>query len=61
MLINKILNKITNWIGHILRKNYLLHDATKGQVTEVKRSRKKKTAPCCLGQQKKVMGNKGGS
>jgi hypothetical protein len=26
----------TNWIGHILRRLCLLHDATEGQMTEVK-------------------------
>ena len=25
-----------NWTGHILRRNFLLHDATEGQMTEVK-------------------------
>jgi hypothetical protein len=35
-LLNNILNKKANWIGHILRRNCLLHDAIKGQMTEVK-------------------------
>ena len=37
-----ILRKKDNWIGLILRRNYLLHDVIEGQMTEVKRSRKKK-------------------
>ena len=35
-LLNNILRRKANWIGHILRRNCFLHDATKGQVTEVK-------------------------
>ena len=31
-----LLNNIANWIGHILRRNCLLHDAIEGQMTEVK-------------------------
>ena len=25
-----------NWVGHIIRRNCLLHDAIEGQITEVK-------------------------
>ena len=38
----RIINKVrfaerkANWIGHILRRNCLLHDAIEGQMTEVK-------------------------
>ena len=32
----EILRRKTNWIGHILRRNCLLHDAIEGQITEVK-------------------------
>ena len=35
-LLNNILCRKVNWIGHILRRNCLLHDAIEGQVTEVK-------------------------
>jgi hypothetical protein len=35
-LLNDILRRKTNWIGHILRRNYLLHDAIEGQMTEMK-------------------------
>ena len=35
-LINNILRRKDNWIGHILRRNWLLHDAIDGQITEVK-------------------------
>jgi hypothetical protein len=36
ILINNILRRKANWIGHILRRNCLLHDVTEGQMTEVK-------------------------
>ena len=35
LLIN-IQRRKANWIGHILRRNYLLHDAIEGQMMEVK-------------------------
>ena len=35
-LLNNILRRKVNWIGHILRRNCLLHDSIKGQMTEVK-------------------------
>ena len=35
-LLNNILRRNANWIGHILRINCLLHDAIKEQMTEVK-------------------------
>ena len=35
-LLNNILHIKANWIGHILRRNFLLHDAIEGQMTEVK-------------------------
>ena len=47
-LLNNILRREANWIGHILRRNCLLHDAVEGQMTEVKRvgkEKKKNTAP----------------
>ena len=31
-----ILRRKTNWMGHNLRRNCLLHDAIEGQMTEVK-------------------------
>ena len=34
--INNILCRKAEWIGHILRRNCLFHDATEGQMTEVK-------------------------
>ena len=34
-LLNNLLHRKANWIGHILRINYLLHDATEGQMTEL--------------------------
>ena len=35
-LLNNILCRKANWIGHILRTNCLLHDAIEGQMTKVK-------------------------
>ena len=35
-LLNYVLHRKTNWIGHILKRNCLLHDAIEGQMTEVK-------------------------
>ena len=34
--LNNILRGKVNWIGHILRRNCLLHDAIEGQMAEVK-------------------------
>ena len=31
-----LIRRKANWIGHILRRNCLLHDAIEGQMTEVK-------------------------
>ena len=36
MLLNNILHRKTNWVGHILRRNCLVHDAMEGQMTKVK-------------------------
>ena len=35
-LLNNIIRRKVNWIGHILRRNCLLNDAIEGQMTEVK-------------------------
>ena len=35
-LLNNIRFRKANWIGHILRRNCLLHDAIEGQTTDVK-------------------------
>ena len=35
-LLNNILRRKANWIGHIMRINCLLHDAIEAQMTEVK-------------------------
>ena len=43
-LLNNIQRRKANWIGHILRINFLLHDTIEGQMTR-ERSRKKNTAP----------------
>ena len=35
-LLKNILSRKANWIGHILRRDCLLHDAIEGQMTELK-------------------------
>ena len=35
-LLKNILRRKANWIGHILRRNCLLHDAIEGRITEVR-------------------------
>jgi hypothetical protein len=42
-LLNNILSRKTNWIGHILRRNCHLHDAIEGQMTEVEGVGKRRT------------------
>ena len=45
-LLNNILCRKANWIGHILRRNCFLHDATEEQMTKLKGvGRSKGTAP----------------
>ena len=36
-LLNNILRRKVYWIGHILKRNCLLHDATEVQIMDVKR------------------------
>ena len=36
-LLNNILRRKANWVGHILRRNCLLHDGIEEQMAEVKR------------------------
>ena len=35
-LLKNILHRKPNWIGHILRRNCLLHDVIEGRMTEVR-------------------------
>ena len=35
-LLNNIVRRKANWIGHILRRNFLLYDFIEGQMTEAK-------------------------
>jgi hypothetical protein len=60
-LLNNILRKKANWIGHILRRNCLLHDPIKGQMTEVKGVERRKTTPRWFEKEKKILRAKGGS
>ena len=53
-LLNNITRRKANWIGHILIRNCLPHDAIEGQMTEVKGVRR-------LEKQEKILGAKGGS
>ena len=45
ILLNNILRRKANWIGHILRRNCLFHDAIEGQKTEVKGVGRRRTQP----------------
>jgi hypothetical protein len=45
-LLNNILRRKANLIGHILRTKSLLHYSTKEEMTKVKGVEKKNTAPC---------------
>ena len=58
-LLNNILRRNANCIGHILRRNNLLHDAIGGQMTEVKGVRRRRTAPRRFEKQEKILGTKG--
>ena len=42
-LLNNIQRRNANYIGHILIRNCLLHDAIEGQVTEVKAVGRRRT------------------
>ena len=61
-LLNNILPRKANWIGHIPRRNCLLHFAIEGQMTEVKGVvRRRPQLLDDLRKRKKVLGAKGGS
>ena len=60
-LLNNILRRKANCIGHILRRNCLLHDVIKGQMTQVKGVGRRRTQLIDdLKKQKKILGAKGG-
>ena len=42
-LLNNILGRIANWVGHILRRNCLLNDAIVGPKMEIKEEGKRIT------------------
>jgi hypothetical protein len=42
-LLNNILRRKVNWIGHILRRNCFLHDAIEGEMAEVKGVARRRT------------------
>ena len=56
-----ILCRKANWIGHILRRNFLLHDAIQGLMTEVKEVGRRRTQLLDDLRNKKILGAKGGS
>ena len=45
-LINNILRRKANWIGHILRRNCLLPDAIEGHGGSGRSGKKKNSVPC---------------
>ena len=59
MLLNNILSRKANWIGHILRRNCLCHDVIEGQKTQVKGAGRRRTQ--LLEKQKTILEAKGGS
>ena len=61
LLYNILLKKAT-WIGHILRRNCLLHDSIEGQMTEMKEVGRRRTQLLDdLRKLKKILEAKGGS
>ena len=44
-LLNNIICRKANWIGHILRRNCLLHHVIEGQVMKAKGIGRRRTAP----------------
>jgi hypothetical protein len=60
-LLNNILCRKANWIGLILRRNCLLHDAIEGQMTEVKGVGRRTQLLDDFEKQEKILGAKGGS
>ena len=59
-LLNNILRRKANWIGHILRRNCPLHDAIEGQMVEVKGVGRRRTQ-LLDEKQEKILGAKGGN
>ena len=43
MVLNNILRRKANRIGHVLRRSCLRHDAIEGHMMEVKRVRRRRT------------------
>jgi hypothetical protein len=41
-LLNNIPSRKSNWFGHILRRNCLLHNSIEGQITEVRAVRRRR-------------------
>ena len=61
-LLNNILIRKANWIGHFVRRNYLLLDAIEGQMTEVKGvGRRRRTQLLDDLRSEKILGAKGGN
>ena len=60
-LLNNILHRKAIWIGHILRRYYLLHDSIEEQIPEVKGIKIKRTTPGRFGKQNYILGAKGES
>ena len=59
-LLNNIICRKVYWIGHILRRNCLLHDAIQGQMTDLKGAGRRRTQLLDDLKQKKKLGAKGG-
>ena len=57
-LINSILSRKINRIGHILRRSCLFHYAIEGKITVAKRKNKKKNVGSRYERQKRMLGEK---
>ena len=43
ILLNNILHRKADWIGHVVMRNCLIHDAIEGQMTQVKGVERRRT------------------
>jgi hypothetical protein len=59
--LNNIIHRKVNWVGHILRRNYLLHDVIERQTTGVKGLGRRRTLLLHDLRKKKILGAKGES
>ena len=56
-LLNNILCLKANWIGHILRRNCLFHDAIQGQMTDAKGIERRRTGSLMIQETEEGIGS----